>query len=270
LKTALITGSTDGIGKQTALDLARLGYRVLLHGRSPQRGASALAEIRRVVPDATLDYLNADLSSLGEVRRLAREALELAPRLDVLINNAGVAMKDRQVTADGLETTFAVNHLAAFTLTRLLLPALSRAAPARIITVSSSAHSGGRIDFNNLQGEHSFDGWQAYCDSKLMNILFGVELAERLHGSEVTSNCLHPGVVATKMLASSFPTAQGMEVREGAQTSVYLATSPEVEGVNGLYFKRSRPADPSPLAQDAALRNRLWQVSCELADLEIK
>jgi NAD(P)-dependent dehydrogenase (short-subunit alcohol dehydrogenase family) len=267
MKTILITGSTDGIGKQTALELARRGFHVILHGRSPQRGQASLAEIQAAVPAARLDTLNADLSSLAQVRRLAADVQALTPRLDVLLHNAGVAVKERLLTPDGLELSFAVNHLAPFLLTHLLLDLLKASAPARVILVSSSAHTGGRIEFDNLQGERSFDAWQAYCDTKLMNVLFAAELAARLQGSGVTANSLHPGVIATKMLAASFPNAQGASVQDGAQTSVFLTSAPEVETVSGLYFKRSKPADPSPLAQDADLRRRLWQISVQLAGL---
>jgi NAD(P)-dependent dehydrogenase (short-subunit alcohol dehydrogenase family) len=268
MKTILITGSTDGIGKQTALELARQGHHVLLHGRSPQRGAAALAEIRAGVPGAQLDYLNADLSSMEQVRRLAQEALALAPRLDVLLHNAGAAVKERTLTPDGLETSFAVNHLAPFLLSALLLERLKASAPARIVLVSSTAHSGGRIEFDNLQGEGSFDGWQAYCNTKLMSVLFIAELAARLEGSGVSANSLHPGLIATKMLAASFPDAQGASLEVGAQTPLFLATAAEAEGLNGLYFKRSKPAEPSPLAYDRELRQRLWEVSQELAGLK--
>ena len=266
-KTALITGSTDGIGRQTALVLARRGFHVLLHGRSPERGAAALKDLRKSVPAADMDYLNADLSSMAEVRQLAEQVRAITPRLDVLINNAGVAMKQRILTADGLETTFAVNHLAPFLLTHLLQDALRASGAGRVITVSSSAHTGGKIEFDNLQGERSFEGWQAYCDSKLMNVLFTVELARHLAGSGMTANCLHPGVIATKMLRASFPDVTGAGLDEGAQTSVYLADSAEVEGVSGKYFRKMRPADASPLADNAALRQRLWQASAQLAGI---
>jgi NAD(P)-dependent dehydrogenase (short-subunit alcohol dehydrogenase family) len=267
MKTILVTGSTDGIGKQTALELARSGFRVIMHGRSPRRGAEALAEIQAAVPGARLDYLNADLSALSEVRRLAAEARALTSRLDVLLHNAGVAMKERVLTPDGLETSFAVNHLAPFLLTHLLLNLLKASAPARVVVVSSTAHSGGVVEFDNLQGERSFDGWQAYCNTKLMAVLFSAELAARLGDSGVSANSLHPGVVATKMLAASFPGLQGASLEDGAKTSLYLAADPEAQAFNGLYFKRGKPAEASPLVQDAALRRRLWDVSAQLAGL---
>ncbi len=270
MKTAFISGSTDGIGKQTALELARRGYSILLHGRNQQRGKDALAELSQSVPEARLQYFNADLSSLEEVRRLAGEIRTSAPQLDVLLLNAGISLKERILTVDGLEMTFAVNYLAPFLLTHLLLEPLMFAGAARVVTVSSSAHSGGRIEFDNLQGERRFDGWQAYCDSKLMNVLFARELAERMKtgGAAVTSNSLHPGVIATKLLHSAFPEIQGSSLAEGSQTSVYLAASPEVEGVSGKYFRKMRTSEASPLAEDAALRARLWATSLSLAGLQ--
>ena len=269
LKTVLITGSTDGIGKQTALELAQLGFEVILHGRNPDRGAAVLSELRSSIPGTHFEYLNADLSEPAQIQRLAGQVSELAPRLDVLVHNAGIAMKEREITPAGLELTFAVNHLAPFLLTHLLLDVLENAGSARVITVTSSAHSTGKIEFDNLQGERHFDGWQAYCDTKLMNVLFAYELAARLtaSGSRVTSNCLHPGVIATKLLKSSFPSLQGASLAEGAETSVYLATSLEVEAVSGKYFRKQRLAESSALAHDTGLRARLWEVSLGLAGL---
>jgi len=269
-KIVLVTGATDGIGKQTALELAQLGATVLLHGRSAQRGQQALADIRAALGSAArprLDYFLADLSSQRQVRQLAAEVQTRYHRLDVLINNAGVFTKQRELTEDGLELTFAVNHLAPFLLTNLLLDLLKRSAPARIITLSSVLHQRSLVDFNNLQGERFFDGNQAYGLSKLGNVLFTVELAERLRGTGVTANCLHPGSIDTKMLRAAFGGMHGDTVAAGAATPVYLATAPEVENVSGFYFDRKRSAKTSPLAQDAELRRKFWEVSARLTGL---
>jgi NAD(P)-dependent dehydrogenase (short-subunit alcohol dehydrogenase family) len=259
-KIVLITGSTDGIGKQTALELARLGFLVLVHGRSLERTRRAVEELARAVPGARFEPVVADFSALREVRRMAGDVLQRFPRLDVLVNNAGVLLRERKLSADGLELTFAVNHLAHFLLTNLLLERLKASAPARIVTVSSSMHQHSSLDFEDLQNE-KFSGTRAYSSSKLANVLFTVELAQRLRGSGVTANALDPGTVSTKMLRSAYPGIPGSSLEAGASTSVYLASSPEVEGVSGQYFTRRRPASPSSLVRDKHLCLRLWQVS---------
>ncbi len=263
-KTILITGSTDGIGKQTALELSRMGARVLLHGRSDERGEAVLNEIRAASGNRSLDLCIADLCSMQQVRQLAAEIQKKHGALHVLINNAGVLMNERQLTEDGLEMTFAVNHLSHFLLTHLLLDMMTRSAPARIINVSSMVHQGARLD---LQGERHFSGYGAYSISKLANILFAYELAERLKGTGVTANALHPGVIGTKMLHRGFGAVGGSHLAEGAETSVYLATSPEVEGVSGKYFVRKREMESSAQTHDKALRRRFWEVSERLARL---
>ncbi len=183
------------------------------------------------------------------------------PRLDVLLHNAGVFMKELRLTVDGYETTFAVNHLAPFLLTHLLSGLLRQSAPARIVTVSSITHVNCPWDFDNLQGEKRYDGRNAYSLSKLANVLFTVEVAQRLHGSGVTATCLHPGVVATKLLRAGFGGMSAASTDRGAETSVYLAVSPEVEGVTGKYFMNKREAEPSPLVRDVTIRTRLWELS---------
>ena len=198
---------------------------------------------------------------------MAGDVLGRFPRLDVLVNNAGVLLRERKLSQDGFELTFAVNHLAHFLLTHLLLERLKASAPARIVTVSSSLHRTGGIDLERLEEELRPGGTRAYSISKLANVLFSAELAERLRGSGVTSNALEPGTVDTKMLRTAYPGLQGSSVEAGAATSVYLASSPQVEGQSGGYFARSRPAVPSPLAQDADLRRRLWQISEHIAGL---
>ncbi|MGQ0600302.1 MAG: SDR family oxidoreductase [Anaerolineales bacterium] len=267
-KTILITGATDGIGKQAALELAQLGHRVLLHGRNPARGQAVLDEIRAATGNTTLEYFNADLSSLAQVRQLAAEVQAKHARLDVLINNAGVFMNERVLSEDGFEMTFAVNHLAHFLLTNLLLDPLRRSAPARIIVVASQVHSSGRIDFGDLQLARRFDGYAAYANSKLANMLFSYELATRLHGAPVTVNGLHPGVIATKLLHEGWGGGGGgARVGAGATTIVYLATSLEVEGVTGHYFVDRREAQSSAASRDRQLQRELWGVSAQLTGL---
>jgi NAD(P)-dependent dehydrogenase (short-subunit alcohol dehydrogenase family) len=209
----------------------------------------------------------ADLSSLAEVRRLAGEVLEATGQLHVLVNNAGIYMERRVLTPDGLETTFAVNHVAPFLLTNLLLPRLRQSAPSRIVTVASVAHRSGYLEWDNLNGEEAYDGYSAYAMSKLCNILFTYELAERLRGTGVTANCLHPGVVDTKLLQAGFPGQGGLSVREGARLPVHLASSPEVEGVTGEYFAAGQPQRSAGLTYDGPIRRRLWELSCRLTGL---
>jgi NAD(P)-dependent dehydrogenase (short-subunit alcohol dehydrogenase family) len=259
-KTVLVTGATDGIGKATALQLAGLGARVIIHGRSTarlQQAANEIHETTGLLPDT----LEADFSSLARVRECAEEIIKRFPRLNVLVHNAGVFAAERKLTVDGFETTFAVNHLAPFLLTRLLSGLLRRSVPARIVVVSSITHVNSTCDFDNLQGEKSYDGRNAYSLSKLANALFTVELAERLRGSGMTANFLHPGVVATKLLRAGFGNMSAASTARGAETSVYLASSPEVEGISGKYFVNRRESGPSPLVNDAAVRLRLWQLS---------
>jgi NAD(P)-dependent dehydrogenase (short-subunit alcohol dehydrogenase family) len=265
-KTILVTGSTDGIGKQTALDLARTGATVILHGRSIDRCKAAQAEIQRLTGNADVQFVTADLALLADVRRLAETVKEKFPQLNVLINNAGVFMNERKLTMDGFEMTFAVNHLAPFLLTHLLLDVLKANAPARIVTVSSMAHQRGGVDFKNLQAEKRFDGYAAYSLSKLANVLFTVELAERLNGTSITANSLHPGVITTKLLAAGF-NMSGASLAEGAETSVYLATSLEVDGVTGKYFVKKKISSPSPLSHDEKLLKEFWTVSEKLCGL---
>lgn len=265
-KIVLVTGATDGIGKQTALELAKLGATVLLHGRNPKRLIDAMKDIRAGAPESHLDTFVADFSSLAAVRKMALELEQKYPRLDALINNAGVFMQRRELSRDGYEMTFAVNHLAPFLLTHLCLPLLKAAPSARVITVSSIAHLRATLDFDNLQGEKKFDGYAAYSLSKLANVLFAVELAERLKGTRVTSNALHPGVIATKLLEAGFA-MKGAPLAEGAETPVYLASSPDVEGVTGRYFVKKRPQPYNPIVDDAEIRKRFWERSTEMVGL---
>jgi len=276
-RVALITGGTGGIGKATAVGLAALGARVAITGRDLERAEAAAVEIRAATGNPAVDAFAADLSSRAEVRRLAAEVLDAYPRLDVLVNNVGGYWATRHVTADGLERTFAVNHLAAFLLTDLLLDRLKHSAPARIVTVSSGAQSMGRIDFADLQGERGYSGQTAYNQSKLASVMFTYELARRLAGTDVTATVLHPGVVSTgfgaedpsrifKVLVPLWrPFMKTPE--QGAATSIFLASSPEVEGVTGAFFADSRPRTSSKASYDEAAAARLWRVSADLVGL---
>ena len=271
-RTVLVTGGTGGIGLATAAGLAGLGARVGIVGRDAARGEAAAARLRGA--GGLVDVFTADLSAQREVRRLAGEVLAAYPRLDVLVNNAGGYWATRHTTEDGLERTFAVNHLAPFLLTDLLLERLRASAPARVVTVSSGAQAMGRIDLDDLQGVRGYSGQRAYNQSKLANVLFTYELARRLEGSGVTANVLHPGVVRTNfgredakgwmrlLLPVVRPFLKSPE--QGAATSVYLASSPEVEGVTGRYFVDRRAKDSSRASRDAALAARLWERSAQL------
>jgi NAD(P)-dependent dehydrogenase (short-subunit alcohol dehydrogenase family) len=275
-KTVLVTGGTGGIGKATAIGLAGLGARVAIAGRDRERAEAAAVEIRDASGNREVDAFAADLSSQAEVRRLAAEVLRRHPRLDVLVNNVGGFWATRRVTADGLEHTFAVNHLAPFLLTDLLLDRLKASAPARIVTVSSAAQSMGTIDFDDLQGEHDYSGERAYNQSKLANVMFTYELARRLHGSGVTATALHPGVVRTGFGAEDPSRIYKMLVplwrpfmqtpQQGAATSVYLASSPDVDGVTGRYFAGRKERTSSKASYDEAVAARLWEVSAALVE----
>lgn len=261
-RTVLITGSTDGIGKATAMELAHRGTKVLLHGRSPEKGRAVLEEIRKITGNDALEFFEADLSSQRQLRRLASDVRGSQDKLHVLINNAGTYLPHRRLTEDGLETTFAVNYLATFLLTRELLDLLKESSSSRIINIASIAHWNARVDWNNLQGERSYDAFQAYALSKLGDILFTYALARRLQGTGVTANCLHPGVIRTKLLRAGFGERYpGATPEEGARTSVYLASSPDVENVSGRYFENCRPVRSSPQSNDRELQERFWQVS---------
>ena len=276
-KTCLVTGATSGIGKETALQLAMLGAAVTIVARDPARGDAAAAEICRRVPRAQVEIMTADLSSLPQVRRLASEVEARCSRLDVLVNNAGVISLRRQLTADGLEITFATNHLGPFLLTTLLRGLLERSAPARVVTVASAAHKQVRaVSWDDLARGGQTPPAQAYAVSKLLNVLFTTELARRLANTGVTANCLHPGFVRTA-LGRNVTGIPGAAVRlalhlrpgpvAGARTSVYVASSPDVAAISGGYFVRSKLSQPSKLARDPQAAARLWTLSAELADL---
>ena len=256
----LITGATDGIGLETAAQLAALGHRIVLHGRNAKRGGQALeaVEKRAAVKDQNR-YVQADLADLDQVRTLAAELGE--ERIGVLINNAGVFMNERKLSAQGYEMTFAVNHLAHFLLTTLLLSHIPDG--GRVITLSSIAHSRASLDFENLQLERSFSGYGAYATSKLLNAMFARELADRLRERGIDSNSVHPGVITTKLLKTGFNMG-GADLAEGAATSVYLAQAAEVAGVTGRYFANQKPTRANPLVEDRTAREQLWKISEEL------
>jgi NAD(P)-dependent dehydrogenase (short-subunit alcohol dehydrogenase family) len=270
-KQILITGATSGIGLAAAGALAALGANVCIVGRDETRTKIAVARTQATAAKgATIGPLMADLSSQASVRGLAAEVLRRYPRLDVLINNAGAIYSTRQVTADGIELTWAVNHLAPFLLTSLLLDRLKSSAPARIITTASDAHRRAHIPFADLQAERSYGGYSRYGETKLANILFTSELARRLACSGVTANCFHPGLVATRFnrnngllmsLAMTIVNPMSRTPEKGAETLVWLATSPQVDGVSGTYFFDKKPKIPSLAAQDRETARKLWDVS---------
>ena len=276
-KVCLVTGATSGIGEVTARELARRGAKVVIVGRSPARCAATLARIRTDTGATDVDSLVGDLSSQAEVRRLAGEIRDRCPRLDVLVNNAGGMYMTRRESVDGIEMTLALNHLSYFLLTNLLLPTVTAGAPARIVNVSSDAHRGGEIDFDDLQCRRRYSGWKAYQQSKLANILFTDELARRLEGSGVTTNALHPGFVRTNFFQDwggwiGFVTKLGASLialtpEQGARTSIYLASSPEVEAVTGQYFVKEKPARSAAQSHDRATAERLWRVSEEMTGI---
>ena len=281
-KTVVVTGGNSGIGFETAAALAAMGARVLVTARDADKGRAAVAAMGERAGGAggRVQLVVFDLSDLDSVRRGAAEVLEQAPRLDVLINNAGLVLTERTLTVDGFEATFAINHLGPFLFTNLLLDRIRESAPSRIVNVASTAHSAARkgIPFDDLQSERRYRGMRVYGQSKLANMLFTIELARRLEGSEVTANSLHPGTVRTGYGADGDARgllAVGIKIAapfflspaKGARTSIYLASSREVEGVSGEYFVKAKPRKPRKQALDADAARRLWQVSEQLVGL---
>jgi retinol dehydrogenase-14 len=277
-RTVLVTGGTGGIGKATALGLAAMGACLAITGRDRNRVEAAARDIRAAF-GTQVDGLVADLSVQSDVRRLAAEVVQRLERLDVIVNNVGGYWDTRHVTTDGLERTFALDHMASFLLTNLLLDRLMISAPARVVTVSSCAHTGGRIDFDDLQGERSYSGARAYNQSKLANALFTYELARRLQGTPVTANVLHPGVVHTSFGAEDPARVQRLLVplirafmkspARGAATSVHVASAPELSQVTGRYFANSTTARSPARSYDQALAARLWQVSADTVGMTL-
>jgi NAD(P)-dependent dehydrogenase (short-subunit alcohol dehydrogenase family) len=276
-RVAVVTGATGGIGKATAAGLAALGARVGIVGRSPDRLAATAAELGGRAGSGAIDVFEADLSSQEQVRRLAAELEERYPRIDALVNNVGGFWAHRHVTVDGLELTFALNHLAPFLLTGLLLDRMRAHGDARIVAVASSAESLGRIDFDDLQGTQRYSGQRAYNQAKLADLLFTFELARRLRGTTVTANAVHPGVTRTafgaedqaRLYASMGGLARPFmrSPERGADTVVWAASSPELDGTSGQYFHDRRVKRPSPRATDETTAKRLWRVSEELVGL---
>jgi retinol dehydrogenase 14 len=277
-RTVLITGASSGIGRSTALGLARLGAQVAITGRDRGRVEGAAREIRSA-GDGRVDTFVADMSSQAEVRRLAGEVLEGLPRIDVLVNNVGGYWNTRHVTADGLERTFAINHLAPYLLTNLLLERLEEGTSSRVVTVASNAQALGRIDFDDLQGEAGYSGARAYNQSKLANVLFTYELAKRQGTGGVTANALHPGVVSTAFGAEDPGHVQRLLVplmrpfmkgpAAGAATSVHLASTPDLERKTGGYYASNRSRRSSRRSYDEADAARLWQVSADMVGLPV-
>jgi len=271
--TVVVTGASSGIGYETAKALAGMGAHVIMICRNAQRGEAARETIVRETGNEHIDLHLADLSRQRDIRQAAGAIKKQYSKIDVLVNNAGALFGRRELSEDGIEMTFAVNHMGYFLLTRELLAMLKASAPARIVNVASQAHRGVNLDFDDLMGEKHYDGWLAYQRSKLANIMFTYELHRRLRGSGVTVNCLHPGVVATNFgrrgpasISLFFKVARPFLIRprKGAETSIYLASVPEVEGVSGRYFIKKRPHESSPESYNESAWERLWQVSEDL------
>jgi NAD(P)-dependent dehydrogenase (short-subunit alcohol dehydrogenase family) len=270
-KVCLITGANSGIGKETALELAKCGATVIMVCRNPQKGEAARKEMQKTSGNPHIDLFIADLSSQQSIRQLARDFQQKYSQLHVLVNNAGGVFMRGKISPDGIEMTLAVNHLAFFLLTNLLLNTLKTCAPARIVNVSSQAQAEGFIDLDDLQGKHTYKLLRAYSQSKLANVLFTYALARRLEGTNVTVNCLHPGVVATNIWSQTLPSQLrfiggishlfGISPEKGALTSIYLASSPEVEGITGKYFDKCKAIPSAKISYDKNVQERLWSIS---------
>jgi NAD(P)-dependent dehydrogenase (short-subunit alcohol dehydrogenase family) len=273
-KICLVTGATAGIGKVTAQALAEQGAKVVLVSRNKEKCALTVSEIKNQTGNKDVDFIASDLSSQKEIYKLAEEFIKTHSHLDILVNNAGAVFTSREVSPDGFEMTFALNHLNYFLLTNLLINQLKKSPAARIVNVSSMAHESGQINFDDLQGERRYSGWGAYCQSKLANVLFTYELARRLASTKITTNALHPGVVGTNfgsnnsgfmaMFVRLYLRLFSISDKEGAQTSIYLASSPEVENVSGKYFVKRKIRNSSSASHNKDVALRLWQVSLEL------
>ena len=273
----LVTGATSGIGYYTAQEIARMGATVIIHGRTEEKCLGSLNRIQAETGSLKLEYLVADLSSQIQIRKAAQHFYEHHNHLDVLVNNAGAFFLFKRLSVDGIEMTFAVNHLAYFLFTNLLLDALKVSSTARVVNVSSGSHLNQQLDFNDLQYSHFYRPMQAYGRSKLANVLFTYELSRRLEGSHITANALTPGMVATDIWKKVVPWLNplispvmeriGQPPLQGAQTSIYLATSPDVEGVSGKYFAHQHEVGSSPESHDPETARQLWQVSSQMVGL---
>jgi NAD(P)-dependent dehydrogenase (short-subunit alcohol dehydrogenase family) len=273
-KTVVLTGATSGIGQAAALALAKMGARVVFVARDGTRAEATLKRLEAAAPRLGHCVHLADLSSMAETRRVGRLIAETEPRVDVLVNNAGAMFADRRVTAEGLELTFALNHMAYFLMTAALKERLAASAPARVVSTSSTAHQGESLDFSDLQGARGYNGWRAYGRSKLANILFTREAARRLKDAGVTVNCFHPGVIATRFGSASggwtsllVPLVRPFlaSPERGADTLVYLASAPEAANATGAYFVKRQAVEPSAAARDDEAAKRLWEASEALA-----
>ncbi len=273
-KICLVTGANSGIGRSTAHALAKMNATIVMVCRDRRRAEPVRDEIKAATGNQSVELMICDLASQADIRRFAAEFINTHDRLDVLINNAGVVVRQRSLTEDGIETTFAVNHLGYFLLTNLLLDLLKQSSPARIINVSSAAHAYGKIDFDDLQGKKKYAGFAAYANSKLANVMFTYELARRLDGTGVAVNCLHPGTISTGLFRNlpkpidALIKLVTLSPDKGAETSVYLASSPEVEGVSGKYFAKKRERRTNKESYNAEAARRLWDVSAKLTGLD--
>lgn len=276
-KVVLITGATDGIGKEAAKNLAAMDAELVIVGRNPQKTESAVEDIKTYSGNNNINYLIADLSSQVQIRRLVEDFRNKYDRLDVLINHVGGIFLRRRVSVDGIEMTIALNHLSNFLLTNLLLDVLKANAPSRIVNTSSGSHLKGRINFDNINLTRGYFIYTAYSQSKLANVMFSYELARRLECTGVTANCQHPGFVRTNMGASDNVLVRllkpliflsGIPVEEGAETLVYLASSPDLEGISGKYFYKKEARDSSPLSYNVKDQKRLWELSEKMVGLQ--
>jgi len=276
-KVCLVTGANSGIGLEIACGLAEKGSRVVMVARDADRGEAARAEVASRTGNDRVELLLCNLSSQRQIRELAKAVLASCERLDVLVNNAGLTLGEYRLTEDGIEMTFAVNHLAPFLLTNLLLDRVQASAPARVVTVASDAHRGNVMDLEDVSATRGYSSWRAYGASKLANILFTSELARRLDGTGVTATCLHPGVVRTGFgrrgpffirLWFGLMRHFLLSPEKGADTAIWLASSPEVEGASGGYYEKRKLCEPSKAARDRDSAARLWDLSCQLTGLE--
>lgn len=267
-KIVFITGSTDGIGKETAIELVKVGAYVIIHGRNEEKGKKTFDEIKDVTKSKKLDYLWADLTNFNQIREMAKVIHEKVDHIDILINNAGVYMESKKLTDDGFEYTFAINHLSHFLLTNLLLDLIKKGNNSRIVNISSQVQLN-KIDFDNLNAEKKYNSYNTYALSKTCNAMFTYDLADRLKDSGVTVNCLHPGVINTKLLNAGFGMI-GSGVNVGAENVIFVANSPELKKITGKYFKDKITQKSSRVTYDLDARKKLWEISEKLTNINYK